>query len=138
MIQIGYIIKKSHKKILQFLFGYSAPVIAAAAVTAPVIGPILAPVAPLIAASAPILASAALSEADRFTRNRYWSADNERDIDNNHERDREIAEDQAEKERLWRVIEYLNRMSKNVVQQRAKSPGRGALPGPKRRNTRNC
>ena len=133
MVQIGYIIKKSHKKILKLLFG-SGHVIAAAAVAAPVIAPILAPVAaaaPLIAASAPLLAtaSAALSEADRFGRNRYWSEDNEGV--SNYERDREIAENQAETERLWRAIEDLKKKTKNTMQQRAKSPGRGTSPGPK-------
>ena len=134
VVQIGYIIKKSHKKILRFLFG-SGHVIAAAAVVAPVVAPILAPVA---AASAPLLAtaSAALSEADRFGRNRYWSEDNEED--SNFERDREIAENQAETERLWRAIEDLKKKSKNTMQQRAKSPRRGTSPGPKKRNTRNC
>jgi hypothetical protein len=140
VVQIGYIIKKSHKKILRFFFG-SGHVIAAAAVVAPVVAPILAPVAaaaPLIAASAPLLAtaSAALSEADRFGRNRYWSEDNEED--SNYERDREIAENQAETERLWRAIEDLKKKSKNTMQQRAKSPRRGTSPGPKKRNTRNC
>ena len=140
MVQIGYIIKKSHKKILKFFFG-SGHVIAAAAAASPVIAPIFAPVAaaaPLIAASAPLLAtaSAALTEADRFGRNRYWPDDNEGN--SNYERDRDIAENQAETERLWRAIEDLKKKSKSTMQQRAKSPGRGISPGPKRRNTRNC
>ena len=144
MVQIGYIIKKSHKKIFKLLFG-SGHVIAAAAVAAPVIAPVIAPIlapvaaaAPLIAASAPLLAtaSAALSEADRLGRNRYWSEDNEGV--SNYERDREIAENQAETERLWRAIEDLKKKTKNTMQQRAKSPGRGTSPGPKKRSTRNC
>jgi hypothetical protein len=61
----------------------------------------VAAAAPLIAASAPFLATApaALSEAERLGRNRYWSEDNEGVC--NYET--EIAENQAETERLWRT-----------------------------------
>jgi hypothetical protein len=92
VVQIGHIIKKSHKKILKLLFGSGHVIAAAAAVAAPVIAPILVPVA----AAAPLIAPAALSEADRLGRNRYWSKDNEGVC--NYES--EIAENQAETERF--------------------------------------